>query len=84
MHQKPADRELLEPTILQLATSRTLRKSDLIRIRALEIEFGGILQDENGTFGCLDAQGGCCEMPLQDFVLAHVLVREEAVGRLSI
>ena len=84
MHQKAADRELLEPAILQLATSRAFRKSDLIRIRALEIEFGGVLQDEDRTFGCLNAQGGCCKMPFQDLVFAHVLVREEPVGGLSI
>src|SRR5690554_6081779 len=84
MHQEPADRMLLMAAFLQLAPGRHLREPDLLRCRALEGEFCGILQDQDGTVGCPDAQGGGGEMAFKDLVFADVSVGKEAVGGLGV
>jgi len=84
MHQEPADRMLLEPTFLQLASGRYLREPHLLWSRPLEGEFRGVLQDQNGAIGCFDAQGRGGEMALKDLVFADIPIGKKAVGGLGV
>lgn len=84
VHQEPADRVLLVAAFLQLASGRHLGEPDLFRRGAFEVEFRSVLQDQHGTIGGPDAQGGGGEMPLEDFVFADTSVGEEPVSRLGV
>lgn len=61
-----------------------LGEPDLLWRGALEGELRSVLQDQDGTVGCLDAQGGGGEMALEDLVLADIPVGKETVGGLGV
>src|SRR5690554_5426144 len=84
MHQQATDCMLLVTAFLQLAADRYLREADLLRRRALEGEFSGVLQDKDRAIGGLDTQRGGHEMALHDLVFTDIAISEEAVGRLGV
>ena len=84
MHQEPADRMFLVATFLQLASGGYLREPHLVRSRALEGEFRGVLKDQDGSVRGSDAQGRGGEMALEDLVFADIPVGKETVGGLGV
>ena len=84
VQQQAAQRVLAEAAVLLLAPGGGLGEADLLGRRAGEGEFRRVLEHQDRPVGGLHAQGGSLEVAGQYPVLAHLLVREEAIGGLGV
>jgi len=70
--------------VLAFASSRYLGEADFFRCRALEREFRGILQDQDGAIRGLDPLRRRRKVTFQDFVFADAFIGKKPIRRLGI
>ena len=84
MHEKAADRVHPEAASFILTAVHAAGDADRLGALALEGEFGGVLDHQNGAVRCGEAVTCGLEMAGEDLRLADPIIGEEAVSRLRV